>query len=106
MRNPGLGSLLTGAALFAAILSAQTAKQPSVHFHHVHTNVTDPKSAIDFYTSKFDCDKARFEGLVDAVWAQKSWLLFTKVNTAPPSDIVSTIWHIGWGAEDMQAEYK
>ena len=93
-------------AYASALVQAQETKPPLARFHHVHLNVTDPKAAIDFYTSKFDCEKGRFAGLVDAVWAQKSWLLFTKVNTPPPHEIVSTIWHIGWGAEDMKAAYQ
>jgi catechol 2,3-dioxygenase-like lactoylglutathione lyase family enzyme len=76
------------------------------HFHHVHLNVTDPAPAIDFYTSKFDSEKAKFAQLQDGVWAQKSWILFTKVNAPPKSEVTSTIWHIGWGAEDMKATYQ
>ena len=79
---------------------------PLAHFHHVHLNSTDPKAAIDFYTTKFDSEKASFAGLMDAVWAQKSWLLFTKVSAPPKSDITSAIWHIGWGAEKMQETYQ
>ena len=75
------------------------------HFHHIHLNATDPAAAIDFYTHKFDCEKGRFAG-AEAVWAQKSWILFTKVKSAPPSDTVSAIWHFGWGAEDMPAAYR
>lgn len=95
----------------AALVTAQDKPAPEskpapAHFHHVHLNVVDPKAAIEFYTTKFDAEKGRFAGLVDAVWAQKSWLLFTKVSTPPPHEIVSTIWHIGWGAEDMPATYK
>jgi len=45
-----------------------------------------------FYTRKFEFDKSR--------------ILFTKVKDAPPSEIVSAIWHFGWGAEDMPATYK
>ncbi|MBX3277304.1 MAG: VOC family protein [Acidobacteria bacterium] len=78
---------------------------PEAHFHHLHLNTLDPAAAIDFYTSKFDAEKARFAGLVDAVWAQKSWLLFTKVNQPPPAGLTSSIWHFGWGAEDMKATY-
>src|SRR5580704_6262514 len=91
----------------ALFLVTQATAQVSVkaHFHHIHLNVTDPKAAIAFYTAKFDCEKARFEGQ-DAVWAQKSWILFTKAGTAPPAEIVSAIWHFGWGAEDMQAAYR
>jgi predicted enzyme related to lactoylglutathione lyase len=82
------------------------AQFPEAHFHHLHLNTTDPKGAIDFYTSKFDCEKAKFAGMLDAVWAQKSWLLFTKVEKAPPWELTSAIWHFGWGAEDMKATYE
>ncbi|MFN7999056.1 MAG: hypothetical protein U0Q18_35875 [Bryobacteraceae bacterium] len=74
------------------------------HFHHIHLNATDPAAAIEFYTHKFDCERAEFNG-AEAVRTQKSWILFNKVAAAPPSEIVSTIWHFGWGAEDMPAAY-
>ncbi len=91
-------------ALACAPIFAQTVAD--AHFHHLHLNSTDPKAAIEFYTTKFDAEKGRFAGVMDAVWAQKSWILFTKVAAAPPSDVVSTIWHFGWGAEDMKAAYQ
>ena len=73
--------------LAAGICWAQEAPQHQLaHFHHVHLNVTDPAAAIAFYTSKFDCEKATFAGTQDAVWAQKSWLLFTKVAAPPKSE--------------------
>ena len=83
-----------------------TASANEAHFHHLHLNTLDPKAAIDFYTSKFDCEKAKFAGLLDGVWAQKSWMLFTKVATPPKSDLDSAIWHFGWGAENMKEEYE
>jgi hypothetical protein len=67
---------------------------------------TDPKAAIDFYTSKFDCEKARFANLMDGVWAQKSWLLFSKVDQPPKADLTSAVWHFGWGAENMKEVYE
>ena len=76
------------------------------HFHHLHLNATDPAAAINFYTSKFDCEKGKFAGLLDGVWAQKSWMLFTKVSAPPPWELTSAIWHFGWGAEDMKATYQ
>ena len=79
--------------------------KPSAHFHHLHLNTTDPPGAIKFYTSKFDCEERKFLNQ-DAVWAQQSWLLFNKVKTAPPWELTSAIWHFGWGAEDMKAEYQ
>jgi catechol 2,3-dioxygenase-like lactoylglutathione lyase family enzyme len=90
--------------LLVVPLFAQTV--PDAHFHHLHLNTTDPKAAIEFYTTKFDAEKGSFKGLVHAVWAQKSWMLFQRVAAAPPSEVVSTIWHFGWGAEDMKATYQ
>ena len=91
--------------LLALMTTAAAQEPPKAHFHHIHLNATDPAAAIDFYTRKFDCEKGKFAGQ-DAVWAQKSWILFTKLKDAPPSDIVSAIWHFGWGAEDMPATYR
>ena len=94
-------------AIFAWSCVASFAQTvPDAHFHHLHLNATDPKADIEFYTTKFDAEKASFKGLTDAVWAQKSWILFNKVAAAPPSEVVSTIWHFGWGAEDMKATYQ
>src|ERR1044071_4346712 len=109
-------SIVTLVILYAVSLRAvgsEQAKPPEstapiapAHFHHLHLNTTDPAAAINFYTSKFDCEKARFAGVMDAVWAQKSWLLFTKVSAPPPWELTSAIWHFGWGAEDMKATYQ
>lgn len=82
------------------------AKYAAARFHPLHLNSTDPAAAIAFYTLKFDCEKARFAGVEDAVWAQRSWLLFHRVAQAPPWELVSVVWHFGWGAEDMKATYE
>ena len=89
-----------------ALAQAPTPPAPTAHFHHVHLNTTDPAAAIEFYTTKFKARKERFAGLGDAVWTGDSWLLFTKVASPPPSELISPIWHIGWGAEDMKAAYQ
>ncbi len=94
-------------ALLALLVAAAPAQQaPESHFHHLHLNATDPAAALSFYPSKFDCERARFAGSQDAIWAQKSWLLFNKVSAPPPAEIVSAIWHFGWGAEDMKVAYQ
>src|SRR5260370_3431451 len=93
-------SRLGWSVLLAVSMQAET------HFHHVMLNSTDPAAAIEFYTKKFDCEKGRFDGKQDAVWAQKSWLLFNKVKKAPEWELNSAICHIGWGAEDMPATYQ
>lgn len=92
--------------LLAAAIACSCSAQQLAHFHHVHLNATDPAAAINFYTSKFDSEKASFAGIQDAVWAQKSWLLFNKVSAPPKSDVTSAIWHIGWGAENMKETYQ
>ncbi|BDC51206.1 hypothetical protein F183_A35220 [Bryobacterales bacterium F-183] len=74
--------------------------------HHVTLNVTDPEAAIQFYTSRFECRRALFEGREPAIQAQDVWIFLNRVKKAPPSKVESAIWHIGWGAEDMPAEYK
>ena len=99
-----VAALVLGAALISHAQEAPPA--PLAHFHHVHLNSTDPAAAIAFYTAKFDCEKARFAGLMDGVWAQKSWLLFSKTDKPPKTEITSAIWHIGWGAENMQETYQ
>ena len=92
--------------LLALAFGAGAQTPPLAHFHHVHLNATDPPAAIEFYTSKFKARRESFAGLGDAVWTGDSWLLFTKVNSSPPSELLSGIWHIGWGAEDMQSTYQ
>lgn len=92
--------------LAALAIAAAAQETPKAHFHHIHLNATDPAAATGFYTSKFDCEKGKFEGREDAVWAQKSWILFNRVKEAPPYETVSAIWHFGWGAEDMPATYQ
>jgi catechol 2,3-dioxygenase-like lactoylglutathione lyase family enzyme/predicted enzyme related to lactoylglutathione lyase len=91
--------------LLLALACAAQETPPKAHFHHIHLNSTGPAAAIAFYTRTFDCEKARYAG-ADAVWAQRSWILFNQVKSAPPSETVSAIWHFGWGAEDMPAAYK
>jgi hypothetical protein len=53
----------------------------------------------------FDCEQRQFLDH-DAVWTEQSWLLFNKVKSSPPWQLTSAIWHFGWGAEDMKAEYQ
>lgn len=106
MRNVPISLLLLAASLGAYAQAQPAAPPAAAHFHHVHLNATDPANAILFYTTKFKARKESFAGLADAVWTGDSWLLFTKVDTPPPSELLSGIWHIGWGAEDMQSTYQ
>jgi catechol 2,3-dioxygenase-like lactoylglutathione lyase family enzyme len=86
--------------------NAEQPAAPSAQFHHVHLNSTDPAAAVEFYTAKFKARKETFGDLGEAVWTGDSWLLFSAVTAPPPSELISGIWHIGWGAEDMQTTYR
>jgi len=88
------------------LLALPLGANAQARFHHVHLNATDPAAAIEFYTSRFKARKESFAGLGDAVWTGDSWLLFTRVDAPPPSELLSGIWHIGWGAPDMQSTYQ
>lgn len=75
------------------------------HFHHAHLNSADPAAAMEFYTTHLNSEKAIFAG-APALWTQQSWVLFNKTKQPPPSEVVSALFHIGWGAEDMKAEFE
>ena len=66
-------------ALAGACISLAAQPVVQAHFHHVHLNTTDPAAAVEFYTAHFDCEKSDYQRQ-PAVWAQKSWLLFNKVE--------------------------
>ncbi len=97
--------LICAITLLAQTEPKQDVPANTAHFHHLQLNTTDPQRALEFYTSRFDCERAKYNGQ-DAVWAQKSWILFNKVKQAPPWEFTSTIWHFGWGAENMPVEYE
>ncbi|MGH9658506.1 MAG: VOC family protein [Bryobacteraceae bacterium] len=89
-------------AVFAVALAALAQERPA-RLHHLHLNTTDPRAAIEFYTSRLEAERRSFAG-ADAVWAHRSWLLFTRVDAAPKSDITSAIWHMGWGGGPNMTE--
>lgn len=115
-------ALAGGALTFGALAQAQTpaptprsAPPPApvieplikdAHWHHIHLAATDPAASIAFYTKHFDAKAARFADVTDAVWTQKSWMLFRKVDAPPTKKLNTAIWHFGWGTEDPKAEFE
>jgi hypothetical protein len=76
---------------------------PEAHFHHIHLNSVNPSAAADYYTKAFTTTtKTTFNGL-DAVKSGNIYLLFNKVNTPPPTQPQSAIWHFGWNTPDSRA---
>ncbi|HOZ27214.1 MAG TPA: VOC family protein [Hyphomonadaceae bacterium] len=73
--------------------------------HHVHLNVTDRKEAIAYYLKHVDARAETFAG-EDAIWVQRSWILFNEVKEKPAPSAGTGINHIGWGAPDPRAEFE
>lgn len=108
-------AILATAACSQSPPPAATAQTPALpaapliagaHFHHIHINAVDPAASIAYYLKYFDAKPAKFAGLTDAVWAQKSWLLFSKVPAKASTRLNTAIWHIGWGAPDPKQTFK
>jgi catechol 2,3-dioxygenase-like lactoylglutathione lyase family enzyme len=94
------------ASLFAAPSFSTSRAQERAHFHHVRLNVTNVEESIRFYSRVFGAVPVKFHGASDALFTERSLILFNKVTQPPPSDLVSGIWHIGWGGVDVKNEYE
>jgi len=82
-----------------------TVKLSKVNFHHVHLNVTDRDSTIAFYQKYFGATQVKYRDKVDALFTEKSFLLMNLVDSAPPTHLGSSLWHIGWSGVDGQSEF-
>jgi catechol 2,3-dioxygenase-like lactoylglutathione lyase family enzyme len=76
------------------------------HFHHVRLNVTDVDKSIRFYARVFGAVPVKFQGVAEAVFTERSFILFNKVSKPPANELTSAIWHIGWGGVDVKSEYE
>lgn len=94
-------SQAVGAGTGVAVAAA-----PTFQFHHVHLNSVNPEQAIDFYARHFNAERDLLGGQVPAVRAQDKWLLFDLVSEPPAWPIVSSLYHIGWGAPEMTPTYE
>ena len=79
-------------------------------FHHLHLNSVDPDRAMDFYTRQFPSTaKGSWDGFAALKSPTNVLVLFTKVDTPPPTKPQSAIWHFGWHVTDARlclATYK
>ena len=75
------------------------------HFHHVHLNTTDPQATIAFYKKFFGANDVRYRGVSDGLFTEKSFILLSKVAMPPPSNMGSSLWHIGWSGVDGKNEF-
>ena len=72
----------------------------SAHLHHFHLNVTDPAATIQFYTDFLGATAVRYRGVADALFTERSFILFTTVDTPAPATPASTLHHMGWSGVD------
>jgi len=79
---------------------------PGAHFHHVRMNVLNREASLAFYTSRLTGVKARYGDGQDALWTQRSWILFNEVKTPAPLEAGTAVEHFGWGSPDAPAEFK
>ena len=76
---------------------------PAPGFHHLHLNSVDPNRAIDFYTRQFPSTAKGSWGGFPALKSPNDVLvLFTKVDSPPPTKPQSAIWHFGWHVTDAR----
>src|SRR6185437_8750441 len=76
---------------------------PTPSFHHIHLNAVDPDASIAFYTRQFPSTSATVWGGHKALASPNNCLvLFNKVDTPPPTQPQSAIWHFGWHVADTR----
>lgn len=75
-------------------------------FHHVLLNVTNPASSIRFYRRVFGAVPVKFRDAGDALFTERSFILFNKVDSPPVATLDTGVWHIGWGGVDVKSEYE
>lgn len=103
------GALLLLAAGFLAMASSESSaaeEETAARFHHVRLNATDPANSIRFYRRVFGAVPVEFHGVVPALFTERSFILFNKVDSPPDPTLNTGIWHIGWGGVDVKNEYE
>lgn len=85
--------------------SATSRPASGPHFHHIHLNVTDPDATIEFYEHFFGANRVTYRNRVDAVFADRSFILMDVVDQPPRDNAGTTLWHIGWAGVDGHSEF-
>src|ERR1700738_3793468 len=92
MRNRfmSLMALLVGVSVTTCrpVLAQGPATVAPMHVHHVHLNSVNPKAAAEYYLKPFPASttKTTFNGY-EAVKTGNVYLLFTKVDTPPQTEL-------------------
>lgn len=111
MRTVTFATIIVSAVGILTIGYQRTASQavspvPSAHFHHVGLNSSNPAAAIDYYIKAFPTSTKVNIGGQDGLKTANVAVLFNKVNTPPPNDPPTAIWHFGWLVPDSRARME
>src|SRR4030095_8872731 len=90
-------SLIALASPHPEVIAQGQGKIAPMHLHHVHLNSVNPKAAAEYYPKPFSASAAKttFNGY-EAVKTGNLYLLFTKVDTPPQTELTgpqTSIWH-------------
>src|SRR3989475_8742427 len=88
------------------VLAQSLPKIAPMHVHHVHLNAVDPKASAAYYPKPFaaSASATTFNGY-EAVKTSNVYLLFTKVNASPQTELngpQTSVWHFGWNTPDSR----
>jgi catechol 2,3-dioxygenase-like lactoylglutathione lyase family enzyme len=102
--------ILVVAVIFSFVGPAYTQQPatpvPPSHFHHIHLNSMNPAAATDYYVKAFPTSTKVSIGGFEGLKTVNVSVLFTKVNTPPPTGPASAIWHFGWLVPDSRARLE
>lgn len=88
------------------IAEALAVPRQEFRFHHVHVNAAEPELSVAFYAQHLDATDLGWSGSVQAVRSGTHWLVFEQEDNPPaPSDLVSALFHVGFGVDDVQDGY-
>jgi catechol 2,3-dioxygenase-like lactoylglutathione lyase family enzyme len=76
------------------------------HFHHVRLNVRNVGKSMRFYQRIFGAVPVKYRDRADALFVERSFILFNAVDSAPDPTLDTGIWHIGWGGVDVRSEFE
>lgn len=102
--HPGHSSEIMPAPLIMDV-QANSGVEPA-HFHHVHLNVADPDETLKFYQLNLGTNKTQYRDRKPALFTEKSFIFYNKVDEAPEYLPVTAINHIGWSSTDGPADYN
>ena len=113
----GVSIVLTAMLAAGVLTGREMSSQPQpaatvapAHFHHLHLNSADPAAAVDYYARAFSsvtkASLGGFEGFRTtsrlSTRSGNAYVLFTKVDSPPPTAPQSAVWHFGWNTPDSK----